>query len=647
MKFLEIKLSNFFSFGPKEEILDLSQPGLYLILGENGVGKSVVIDAIVFALFGKVVKNVNLPEVTNDQTNENTKVELKFEINGDTYWICRYRKHVKYKNEVRMFKNDRTTDGLISLADSSDTQEKIDQLIRINYKAFINAVTMTQENVVGFLEADSNKRKEIIESILQLDLFVKYHYIAQEKRKALKRKLDIVETEAISLKKMIGGIETSMKQYADSCNNAKQENLAKIALLEKELKDLEHIDIDKEYALLKTAQDLSVKKDALHVSLEKINTQISGINTQKKSLTASKADYNKLILSAEKTIKRLNDNFSKEIAALKSFKDSIDEAEKNPEKCPTCENIINIDRLNAWVAAQRSEYQVRADKLILEKKHVEKEQTQLVEWNEKIVELDKQLAEIDSQSKNLYDQNKLLQSEYDEIEIPETMEEDDLKQLSDKKQKIHTQIEMLRNKKTVDKDYLNKQLEEYHKLKKELKDKEAETKSINKHILLYSFWEASFSSKRNSMKSWCINNIIGFFNAKIKYYIDRFFDGDVEVQLDNELSEKLSFKANNRSFGGFSGGQKRRLNLAILFALNSLVKANVSTKIKIMFLDEILSNFLDDKGISTVLELLEEMKDAGETVYIIDHRDNFKNYPSFQRIDVYKDKQDFSHITVG
>ena len=94
----------------------------------------------------------------------------------------------------------------------------------------------------------------------------------------------------------------------------------------------------------------------------------------------------------------------------------------------------------------------------------------------------------------------------------------------------------------------------------------------------------------------------------------------------------------------FSRGEKRRLNLAVLFALFSLVKANISTKINIMFLDEILSNHLDDKGIATVLELLEDMKDNNETVFIIEHREHFKDYPSFVPISVYKDRHEFSHI---
>ena len=157
-------------------------------------------------------------------------------------------------------------------------------------------------------------------------------------------------------------------------------------------------------------------------------------------------------------------------------------------------------------------------------------------------------------------------------------------------------------------------------------------------------WEISLSSKKRSLKSWCTNNIIGYFNARIKHFIDRFFDGDVEVVLDSELTEEVTRKDYERTFGMFSGGEKKRLNLAILFALNSLVKANISTKINIMFFDELLSNTLDDKGISTVLEILEEKEENKDTVYIIEHRDHFKDYPSFKHIKIIKDKEEYSRI---
>ena len=204
----------------------------------------------------------------------------------------------------------------------------------------------------------------------------------------------------------------------------------------------------------------------------------------------------------------------------------------------------------------------------------------------------------------------------------------------------------MKGKQFIDITYLESLEKQAKNIEKEYKNDKQLLKEKQKKYIIMEWWEQSFSSKKKSMKSWCINNIIGYFNARIKFYMDRFFDGDVQLQMDTELNETITRKGLERAFGQFSGGQKRRLNLSILFALNSLVKANISTKINIMFLDEILSNFLDDKGVSTVLELLEEMKDHGETVFIVEHRDSFKDYPSFEPIRVYQDNNEFSHIKI-
>ena len=104
MIFKKITLQNFFSYGPNPEELDLSKPGLYLVLGENGEGKSAIFDAITFALFGQITKKINLPSIVNEKSDADCKVTLKFQIGKDTYYIDRYRKHKKHYDNAYVFK---------------------------------------------------------------------------------------------------------------------------------------------------------------------------------------------------------------------------------------------------------------------------------------------------------------------------------------------------------------------------------------------------------------------------------------------------------------------------------------------------------------------------------------------------------------
>jgi DNA repair exonuclease SbcCD ATPase subunit len=160
------------------------------------------------------------------------------------------------------------------------------------------------------------------------------------------------------------------------------------------------------------------------------------------------------------------------------------------------------------------------------------------------------------------------------------------------------------------------------------------------------FWENALSSKKNSLKSWCINTIIAFLNDKVRYYVDRFFDGSVSVVFDTELNETITCYENDRVYGQFSGGEKRRLNIAILFALNELIKTNLSSsKLNVMFLDEVLGNYLDERGVSTILDILQEKRDEdGAAIYVVEHKDSFKEYPYFQHITVVKGADNYSRI---
>lgn len=646
MIFKEVTIQNFFSYGPKEEKLSLSKSGLYLIVGANGEGKSAIFDAICFALFGKITKDVNLPEIVNEKNGKNCKVTLSFEVGGDNYFIERYRKHEKFYDTVKLYKGGATKEHLISKANKSDTQEIIDNLININYKSFINAVMLSGEIVNSFLEAESYKKKEIVENILQIEIMTKYHWISQQKRKMIKKEISDLDIEIKGLELNIENIKQSMVDYVDSCKKQKQEKERQIQELEDELKTISNININKERENIKEADRLSQLLEQKMTEYQQIKDTIRYILKEKENHENSLLEFKSLIKNNKKRI----DNITKEIKTTKEnsiqLKNSIDKTKESPEKCPLCHNSINEEKIKNWINEQEKALEDLYTVLDKNEKKIDVEKNQIQDWEEKIFELQSFIEEINIKTQQKEYEAISVKEEYTSIKIPKIMEERELNEIYDKKTKIEARITELNNKKIIDEDYLHSLKKQAKSVSDDLKQKQSQNKELKKQFVITEWWENSLSSKKNSMKSWCINNIVGYFNTKIKYYMDRFFDGDIQILMDNELNEVIKKNNQERTFGMFSRGEKRRLNLAILFALYSLVKANLSTKINIMFLDEILSNHLDDKGISVVLELLEEMKDNNETVFIIEHRDHFKDYPSFQTILVQKDVNEFSHIKV-
>jgi len=644
--FKKVTLQNFFSFGPNTEELDLSKPGLYLINGENGSGKSSIFDAVTFALFGQVTKKITLPEIVNEKSDQDCKVTLEFQVGKDTYYIERYRKHRKYYDDAYLFKNGKDKEHLISKSNKTDTQELIESIIKFNYKSFVNAVMMSQESVSSFIDADPAKKKEIIENILQINVMTKYHWIAQRKRQQLGKDIELLDRETLQMENNLGGVKQSMTDYVKSCKKQKTEAEAKIEKFKLQLQEIENTDIEDELKKIKTSQRLAKEIEQKHISEQSLQDKIKTFKREYENIESTKIEYLSFIDTNSSMIKKNESEIKRIQKSHETLSLQVEEVKSNPEKCPLCKNEINEHDHRMWVQEKQEELSHIQDNINEKERQQESLRSKIKEWQDKIEEVDIALQETNSKIAKIKQEIDLLQKEIKNIEIPKTMDEAELKELESKKKELEIKIQELKTKEFIDISYLEsleKQArnieEEYKKNKKDLKEKQ-------KKYLIMEWWEQSFSSKKKSMKSWCINNIVGYFNARIKFYMDRFFDGQIQVQMDNELNESITRKDKDRTFGQFSGGQKRRLNLSILFALNSLVKANISTKINIMFLDEILSNYLDDKGVSTVLELLEEMKDQGETAFIVEHRDSFKDYPSFEPIKVYLDNNEFSHIKV-
>lgn len=660
MTFQKIIIQNFFSFGPEQQVLDLSTPGMYLVTGKNyynnkedeitsnGSGKSSIFEAITFAMFGKITKDVNLPNIVNEQTGKNCKVELYFNVNGSDYIIQRFRGHEKQYDRVYFYKDKIDKESLISKANISDTQEEIEKLIKFNYKSFVNAVMMSQENISGFLQSDvsSSKRKEIIENILQLNNITKYHFIAQQKRKIASKEFEFLDREKSNVENLIETSKESIHEYLKSCEKQKKENQQEIEKLESRLYEIENTDIEKEKEKIDEAERLTNLIEQKMTDYQHLKDNIGMIRNELETTQSTQDEYKSFIKSYAKENKKLNNEVETSESKLDRLQNEVQQAKESPETCPVCKGEINVHDHRYWIQQREEEIETLSSDIYYKKEKIEENNEKIQDWMAKAKELEKKKKEISASIQEKNEQAHQLKEEYASITIPSTMSESEIQELYNKKSNIEATLSEKRSKVFIDTTYLESLKDQAKKYKKQLREVEEKRKAMEYKAIVLRWWENAFSSKKKSMKTWCINNIIGYFNTRIKYYIDRFFDGDIELTLDNDLNETIMSLGHERTFGQFSGGEKRRFNLAVLFALNSLIKANVSTKLNIMFLDEVLSSHLDEKGISTVLELLEEMKDKDNSIYVIDHKDNFKDYPSFKNINVVKDTDGFSSIAV-
>ena len=376
MKYIKsVSIKNFFSYGPQETVIDLSGNGITNISGVNGVGKSTIIEAMLFALYGKT-RQEKVADVVNRSVGKDCKVSVEFVGDDDeVYKVLRYRAHTTHKDKVYLFKGDKD----ISSKNASDTNEQIIDYFGMPYVAFVNSTVFSTEFYSNFFAANNTDRLNIFENILSLK---EISYFYEEVKKIIK---EIEESE----------IESKMK-YTESNTKveAAQENLdtynkqAKEKLLqlkaEKEdaqraieeakvaLKELGAIDVTAEKAKLSNTtlneeyeKQINEKKK-LHDELNAFNTFPEeesellvkygdfDFNDNKKKEEKYKSDL-ETIRARESGIDKAKlqlDSSMEKIRTLKSQKESsekdLEKQKKDLEKvkdaiCPYCGNKMNAE----------------------------------------------------------------------------------------------------------------------------------------------------------------------------------------------------------------------------------------------------------------------------------------------------------------
>lgn len=205
--FKKIKWKNFLSTGNYVTELDLNKVSNTLIIGENGAGKSTVLDALSFVLFGKPFRKINKPQLINSITNKNLLVEVEFDIGRNQYKIARGIK----PNIFEVYHNG---DLLNQSAVSRDYQEILEkQILKVNHKSFCQVVVLGSATFQPFMQLGANQRREIIENLLDLQIFTTMNSILKDKALYNSDKLKQILTEKRVLENNIELIKEHIDEF--------------------------------------------------------------------------------------------------------------------------------------------------------------------------------------------------------------------------------------------------------------------------------------------------------------------------------------------------------------------------------------------------------------------------------------------------
>jgi DNA repair exonuclease SbcCD ATPase subunit len=317
-KLKSLTVKNFMSVGNQTQAVDFDKQQLTLVLGSNldlggddtgsrnGTGKTTIINALSYALYGQALTNIRKENLINKTNGKAMLVTVEFEKSGNSYRIERGRKPNLLKlfvNDQELTAGDQSDDD--SQGDSRETQKSIEQMLEMSHTMFKHLVALNTYTE-PFLAMGSGDQREIIEQLLGITILSEKAEILKEEIKASK---DIIQTENAKIEAIKNANENvqksidSLKIKSSAWQTKKEKDIDSLVSAIAELKN---VDIDRELQLHKELKSWGEKDTALR-----------NLNKQRATLESAMAQ-------AEKSVKK----YAAEVDKLES------------KTCPACEQSL-------------------------------------------------------------------------------------------------------------------------------------------------------------------------------------------------------------------------------------------------------------------------------------------------------------------
>jgi len=185
--FTKLRYKNFLSSGNKFTEINLNRSSSTLIVGANGSGKSTLLDAMSFALFGKPHRNINKPQLVNTINNKECIVEIEFTIGKSDFRVKRGIKPSLFE----IWKND----SMLNQSSHAKEYQKIleQNIVKLNHKSFHQIVVLGSSSFIPFMQLPAQHRRDVIEDLLDINIFSKMNSIVKDRNTALREQLKDID----------------------------------------------------------------------------------------------------------------------------------------------------------------------------------------------------------------------------------------------------------------------------------------------------------------------------------------------------------------------------------------------------------------------------------------------------------------------
>ena len=341
--FKTLKWKNLLSTGNAFTEIDFTRSTSTLIVGDNGSGKSTMLDALCFVLFNKPFRSINKPQLVNAVNGKSLEVEITFSVGTNEYEIKRGIK----PNFFEIYCNGKMIDQDAALRDMQKYLEEA--ILKLNYKSFTQIVILGSASFTPFMQLPLGSRREIIEDILDIQIFTVMNVVLKEKINKLKDTIRDIETDVeVSKSKAI-----LQNKYVQTLENDKEIKIA----------------------------DMQEQIDAIEDAIKKFEQQATTASSEKDQLGNPKERIKKL--------QGYRDQFNTQITKVKKELDFYE----SHDDCPTCKQGISHD----FKSGIKTERQRKIGELQDANQKIESEFTQLNDTLEKFIDLSEKLVDINNE----------------------------------------------------------------------------------------------------------------------------------------------------------------------------------------------------------------------------------------------------------
>jgi DNA repair exonuclease SbcCD ATPase subunit len=359
IKFKTIRWKNFLSTGSQFTEVKLDRSTTTLVVGENGAGKSTILDALCFVLFNKPFRNINKPQLMNSINGKNLQVELEFSIGPKEYKVVRGIKPGIFEiySQGELLNQD---------AAAKDYQKYLeDGILKLNYKSFTQIVILGSASFTPFMQLPLGHRREIIEDILDIQIFTVMNSVLKNKIADNKAKITDIETKI-----EIGKNKVKLQQsYIKTLEEDKQ----------KKVEDVQKRISESSAEITKLNGDVAIEKEK-ETGLQSSVLDAKEKRTKRSEMEAILRKLTEKIKNQEKNI-----GFYEQHDVCPTCNQGLDETHKQEAISTHTHKIEEVQLAIESLSKELEDIETRLDEIATIEEEISQCKGNIIEYNSKII----------------------------------------------------------------------------------------------------------------------------------------------------------------------------------------------------------------------------------------------------------------------